>query len=124
MINIYPQRATNFNEVDTDKNYQMELHLKNIDSIKSLLESVRYADVWCAWGSHITDSKRRFLHDFLVGNPKKNIQGIMELFQGNYTFKTYKTTKGGFPAHPLLMRKNDKLQEVKLEEILSTTQNN
>lgn len=42
----------------------------------------------------------------------------MRLFQGDYTFKAYKITKSGFPAHPLLMRKNDKLQEVKLEKIL------
>ena len=118
MINVYPQRATNFNDVDTDKNYQMELHLTNIDSIKNLLESVKCADVWCAWGSHIANGKRRFLHDLLVGNQKKNIQGIMRLFQGDYTFKAYKITKSGFPAHPLLMRKNDKLQEVKLEKIL------
>jgi len=103
MINVYPQRATNFN---------------NIDSIKNLLESVKCADVWCAWGSHIANGKRRFLHDLLVGNQKKNIQGIMRLFQGDYTFKAYKITKSGFPAHPLLMRKNDKLQEVKLEKIL------
>ena len=118
MINVYPQRATNFNDVDTDKNYQMVLHLTNIDSIKNLLESVKCADVWCAWGSHIANGKRRFLHDLLVGNQKKNIQGIMRLFQGDYTFKAYKITKSGFPAHPLLMRKNDKLQEVKLEKIL------
>lgn len=118
MINVYPQRATNFNNVDTDKNYQMVLHLTNIDSIKNLLESVKCADVWCAWGSHIANGKRRFLYDLLVGNQKKNIQGIMRLFQGDYTFKTYKITKSEFPAHPLLMRKNDKLQEVKLEKIL------
>lgn len=70
------------------------------------------------FGKPHSNGKRRFLHDLLVGNQKKNIQGIMRLFQGDDAFKTYKITKSGFPAHPLLMRKNDKLQEVKLEKIL------
>lgn len=48
MINVYPQRATDFNDLDMDENYKKELHLQNIKEIKVLLEKVKCADVWCA----------------------------------------------------------------------------
>lgn len=119
MINIYPRRATDFNDLDdTDKNYKKELHLQNIKEIKGLLEKVKCADVWCAWGIHIEDSKRKFLKDLLWGNKEENIQGIIDLFKGDYTFKAYKQTKKGFPAHPLHFGRNDRLKEIRLDKLL------
>lgn len=117
MINVYPQRATNFNDMDTDESYKIELHLQNIKEIKDLLEKVKCADVWCAWGSHIADSKRLFLKDLLWGNEEKGIQGIINLFKGDYVFKTYKQTKKGFPAHPLYIGRNDSLEEIALDKL-------
>ena len=95
MLNVYPQRATNPNNMDTDDTYSMER-----------------ADVWCAWGAVIDDAKRTYLSDLLFGNEDKNIQGIISLFSGNYHFKAYGATTKGYPKHPLLIGKEVKLRSL------------
>lgn len=60
--------------------FSMELHLNNLEAFKSLLSDHKGADVWCAWGTIIKDSKRKFLHDFLFGNEDKEIKGLLSLF--------------------------------------------
>ena len=120
MLNVYPQRATNPSNMDTDNNYSMEVHLRNLSAIKKLLSTIDSADVWCAWGAIIDDAKRKFLSDLLFGNETKNIQGIISLFNGNYHFKAYGATVKGYPKHPLLIGKEAKLKvlnEVGLKEL-------
>lgn len=87
MLNVYPQRATNPNNMDIDDTYSMEIHLRNLAAIEELLSTIERADVWCAWGAIIDDTKRTYLSDLLFGNEDKNIQGIISLFSGNYHLK-------------------------------------
>lgn len=112
MLNVYPQRATNPNNMDTDDTYRMEIHLRNLAAIEELLSTIERADVWCAWGTIIDDTKRTYLSDLLFGNEDKNIQGIISLFSGNYHFKAYGATTKGYPKHPLLMGKEAKLRNL------------
>ena len=112
MLNIYPQRATNPNNMETDDTYSMEIHLRNLAAIEELLSTIERADVWCAWGTIIDDTKRTYLSDLLFGNEDKNIQGIISLFSGNYHFKAYGATTKGYPKHPLLMGKEAKLRNL------------
>ena len=127
MLNIYPQRATNPNNMDTDDTYSMEIHLRNLAAIEELLSTIERADVWCAWGTIIDDTKRTYLSDLLFGNEDKNIQGIISLFSGNYHFKAYGATTKGYPKHPLLMGKEAKLRnldKVGLKELSDRITNN
>lgn len=112
MLNVYPQRATNPNNMDTDDTYNMEIHLRNLAAIEELLSTIERADVWCAWGAVINDAKRTYLSDLLFGNEDKNIQGIISLFSGSYHFKAYGTTTKGYPKHPLLIGKEAKLKNL------------
>ena len=112
MLNVYPQRATNPNNMDTDDTYSMEIHLRNLAAIEELLSTIERADVWCAWGTVIDDAKRTYLSDLLFGNEDKNIQGIISLFSGNYHFKAYGATTKGYPKHPLLIGKEAKLRSL------------
>ena len=40
MLNVYPQRATNPNNMDTDDTYSMEIHLRNLAAIEELLSTI------------------------------------------------------------------------------------
>lgn len=112
MLNVYPQRATNPNNMDTDHTYDIEIHLRNLAAIEELLSTIEQADVWCAWGAVIDDTKRTYLSDLLFGNEDKNIQGIISLFSGSYHFKAYGATTKGYPKHPLLIGKEAKLKNL------------
>lgn len=108
MLNVYPQRATNPDDMDIEPN--MEIHRNNLTAIKNLLSNVKEADVWCAWGNLI--GKRKYLYDLLLGNKEKDIDGIISLFNANYHFKAYGSTVENCPKHPLVMSNNDKLKEL------------
>lgn len=43
MLNVYPQRATNPNDMDIEPN--MEIHRNNLTAIKNLLSEIKEADV-------------------------------------------------------------------------------
>lgn len=108
MLNVYPQRATNPDDMDIEP--YMEIHRNNLIAIKNLLSNVKEADVWCAWGNLI--GKRKYLYDLLLGNKEKDIDGIISLFSGNYHFKAYGATTKGYPKHPLLIGKEAKLRSL------------
>lgn len=112
MLNIYPQRATDPDKMDTDDTYKMEIHLHNLEAIKNLLSTIDNADVWCAWGAIINDTKRKFLSDLLFGNESKNIPGIINLFNGKYHFKAHGATINGHPKHPLSKEKESHLKDL------------
>lgn len=111
MLNVYPQRATD--PKDMHVTFDREIHAQNIKSISTLLETLTEVDVWCAWGSVIDDSKRKFLSDLLFGNEQENITGLITLFNGNHTkFMAYGATKKGYPSHPIVMPKGVELKEI------------
>lgn len=108
MLNVYPQRATNPDDMDTKPD--MEIHRNNLTAIKNLLSKIKEADVWCAWGNTI--EKRKYLYDLLLGNTEKGIDSIISLFNTNYHFKAYGSTVKGCPKHPLIISNNDKLKDL------------
>ena len=108
MLNVYPQRATNPDDMDIEPD--MEIQRNNLTAIKNLLSEIKEADVWCAWGNII--GKRKYLYDLLLGNKEKGINGIISLFNANYHFKAYGSTAKGCPKHPLVMSNNDELKDL------------
>lgn len=113
MLNVYSQRATNPEDMHKDMTYDKDIHAQNIKSITALLGTLSDIDVWCAWGSVIDDSKRKFLSDLLYGNNERSITGLISLFDANHTiFKAYGATKKGYPSHPVVMPKDAVLKDI------------
>lgn len=113
MLNIYPQRATNPQNMDTDETLRKEIHSQNIKSIRNLIRTLEEIDVWCAWGAIINDNKRKFLCKLLYGYEQERITGILSLLSlSNTKFKAYGATKGGEPSHPLVMPKEAILKDI------------
>lgn len=113
MLNVYPQRATNPKDMHEDMTYDKDVHAQNLKSIAALLDTLSDVDVWCAWGSVIDDSKRKFLSDLLYGNNDQDITGLISLFDANHTiFKAYGVTKKGYPSHPVVMPKDAMLKDI------------
>ncbi len=118
MLNVYPQRATDPQDMDKDESdeehakFSMELHRNNINKIRELLHENPGADIWCAWGTSINDRNRKFLLRLLVGDEKEDIEGLLSLFDKTCQFKVYGVTDEGYPKHPLLIRGEDNLIEL------------
>ena len=94
MLNIYPQRSTNPNELDFKFNKNM--HRENINYIKKILSCYNSPTIWAAWG--ILIEKRDFLINCLyeIFEECKNVNAQWIRF-GNLT-------KKGHPRHPLYLR--------------------
>lgn len=97
MCNIYPQRATNPNDMDMQQN--TEMHNRNMEAIINLLRQYPNADLWAAWGTLIT--KRDYLYKQL-----REIDCIaQQIFdRGWVTFG--EISKEGHPHHPLYLRQD------------------
>ena len=95
MLNVYPQRATNPN--DLHKEFVPELKAENEKYIAALIDSEEH-ELWAAWGGLVL--KRPYLlqlvHDIVTLPELKNCTWIS---RGN-------PTKGGHPHHPLYVRKD------------------
>lgn len=99
MLNVYPQRSTNPNGMHANDRFSSEIHERNLAEVRTLLDTIPVADVWCAWGNNI--NKRRYLSDMLYGSTEKGVSGLLSLFGGNHALKAHAVTKSGHPAHPL-----------------------
>jgi len=92
MLNLYPQRATNFNDVH--KVIDKRLHSENLKHIKKTLRDYPKLTVWAAWGNLI--EVRPFLKECL-----KDILGTVGhrpwIHKGSLTAQ-------GHPRHPLYLR--------------------
>lgn len=110
MLNVYPQRATEPDDMHLDTEYDKELHEANLSAIESLLSDLGEVkiDVWCAWGVSIKE--REYLSRCLFGDERT--KGIISLFNEKHTFKASGKTKEGHPGHPLVKRSADKLKEL------------
>ena len=89
MINVYPLRATNFDELP--KSFDKKLHEKNLFEIEKEIKDA--SAILCAWGTHICD--REYF--------KICYKDIFEIISEN-NIPTYclGKTKKGHPLHPLL----------------------
>ena len=101
MLNIYPQRATNPDDLH---NIADETIIKrNLEIISQTLETFNESDVLFAYGNLI--SKRSYLRPCL--------EQISELLKSkSKTIKVIKLTKEGNPVHPLYQRNNAILIDV------------
>ena len=97
MINIYPQRATNPNNLHT--NYSVQLHNDNINEIHNLLTTFYNSDILFAYGNLI--SKRPYLKDCLA-----DILNLINSIQFNGKLYCIKRTAKGNPVHPLYQKIN------------------
>ena len=94
MLNIYPQRSTNPNEIDIK--FNKRIHRNNLIHIKKILSSYDEPTIWAAWGTLI--EKRDFfincLYEIFEESKNANAQWI----------RFGHLTKKGHPRHPLYLR--------------------
>ncbi len=91
MINLYPQRSTNPDEMHQEPNET--IYQQNLNIIKSILNHYSISEIWAAWGTLIT--KRTFLSKCL-----SDIYSITS----DYDWITFgPVSKNGHPHHPLYL---------------------
>ncbi len=102
MLNIYPQRATNPDDLHMTANEQIVK--QNIETISQILDTYQDCDILFAYGNLI--SKRSFLRPCL-----EQISKLLKL--KNKTIKVIKLTKEGNPVHPLYQKNYAELKDLK-----------
>ena len=108
MLNLYPQRSTNPNNLDQKNN--IDYHKENLKQITKILKN-KNCDLWAAWGTLI--EKREYLFDCLV-----DIYNISKL--GSVKWYTIgKKSKKGHPHHPLYLNRNLKIEIFDIENYLN-----
>jgi len=117
MLNVYPQRATNPNDMDRERNEG--IHTANLQHIENLFKTLSYADIWCAWGSNI--NKRKYLKECL----KQIAEKIQSFANKEFEFVkkeiSDKTRNSKHPLHPIASVKTKKeLQKFDLMKYLET----
>lgn len=90
MLNVYPQRATNPNQMHNDIDYN--LHNQNLEEIRNLLSKNIVFDIWASWGTLI--NKRPYLKSCL--NDVATTLGL----KSNWLHISDLTRKS-HPRHPL-----------------------
>lgn len=92
MLNVYPQRATNPNDLHTDINE--DIHKKNVLYIDKVLTQYN-ATILAAWGTLLT--KRPYLKECLM-----DIYSVSKKTKTTWV-KIGKVSKEGHPHHPLYL---------------------
>ncbi len=95
MLNVYPQRATDPNDMHPEK--EEILHQENIKAIQQIAKKYGSIDILAAWGTNIKrrDYLRNCLNDItILLNKRANWLHLGEL------------TKRGHPRHPLYVPRN------------------
>lgn len=105
MINLYPMRATNPN--DMHEVLDKEIVEKNFEYIAQVLETTE-CDIWAAWGHLI--KTRKYLKDCL-----KRIVEIADTYQCTW-YTIGSKTKEGHPHHPLYLSKECKMDVFDIHE--------
>jgi len=108
MLNVYPQRATNPNELHNE--VCLDLHQKNLIVIEQIFKNYN-PKIWAAWGTLIL--KREYLSNCL--------SSIIELSQKyECSWMTIgKESKNGHPHHPLYLRQTEVLKEFDVHKYMS-----
>ena len=105
MLNIYPQRATNPN--DLDRRCNATFHKKNIETIAGLVEND--ATVVAAWGTPIV--KREYLFHCLGDI-------ATELKDKGITWKCFGVTTEGHPKHLSRLENAAKLVDFEIDDYI------
>lgn len=107
MLNVYPQRATNPNNLHSAMNN--ELHKLNTMHIKKVLEEYRPI-IWAAWG--IIIERRNYLPECL-----SDIVEIAHKYDCRW-ISFGNVSKDGHPHHPLYLSKQATYNEFLVDEYL------
>ena len=105
MLNLYPQRVTNPNDLDSVKNDRLmrrnyKIIAKVIKQVATVCDPV---DIWCAWGGLIR--KRTYLW---VG--AKQIFDLCSKYSVRW-LRRGPLTKDGDPHHPLFVKREEELKQ-------------
>jgi hypothetical protein len=101
MFNVYPQRATNPD--DMEKECNMTLHAENIKAFEYILSGAENPSVWAAWGAIV--EKRDYLMELILDFAK-----ISEKYGAKW-YSRGAISKKGHPHHPLYLRSDTKKDE-------------
>lgn len=93
MLNIYPQRSTDFSGVHKDRDDK--LHRSNLKEIKKALEPLDHLDILLAFGTYF--AKRSYFGDCF----RDIVEVIHSLNKPVRWFQIGELTKHGYPRHPL-----------------------
>lgn len=104
MFNIYPQRATNPDDMEMTLNSKLHAeNMKAFEYILSLYSDEFSPSVWAAWGTII--EKRPYLYDCL-----NDMISIGIKYNASW-FTAGKCSKAGHPHHPLYLSKFSRLDK-------------
>lgn len=110
MLNVYPQRATNPNEMDLKMNGT--LHENNLRVIEKVFQNSKGVPIiWAAWGTNLV--KRKYLKECLIDLVK-----LSNRYQAKWC-KVGKVSKDGHPHHPLYLKKDSKIEEFNIWEYIN-----
>ncbi len=110
MLNLYPQRATNPNDMHLGIDF--EIHNANLESIKNVMSLYKNIDIWASWGTLI--EKRAYLSRCL-----SDIYDISREY--NCRWLTYgERSKKGHPHHPLYLRKDSSSDDFDIVAYIDT----
>ena len=109
MLNIYPQRATNPDELHPK--VDSKLVAQNEITICSIIPKTRHPQIWAAWGDSIR--KRDYLWDTLFNLAKKLEEQFHPIWKHCGT-----PTKLGHPRHPSRLAYKEKFFEFKINDYL------
>jgi hypothetical protein len=107
MLNVYPQRATNPNDMDSKINE--DYHRLNLDHITAVFEK-NDCIIWAAWGTLI--DKRPYLRACL-----KDIIDVSRIHQVEWR-TIGQRSKAGHPHHPLYLKHSLEMESFDIEDYL------
>lgn len=113
MFNVYAQRATNPD--DMDSGFNVSLHRENMRAFEYILDSYgegKTPAVWGAWGTIIEG--RKYLADCL-----REMVAIGESHNAAW-YTVGKRSKKGHPHHPLYLKNGLPVEEFDVKEYLKT----
>jgi hypothetical protein len=99
MLNIYPQRATNPNDMHTE--HERTLHRNNLKHIEQVFAD-GHTTILAAWGTLI--EKRPYLQQCL-----RDIYKISKKYDANW-YCIGKISKKGHPHHPLYLSNEERIK--------------
>lgn len=108
MFNVYPQRATNPNDMDAEQNNQ--LHKINMQYIEKVF-STRQVVLWAAWGTIV--EKRPYLKEYVI-----EIANLAKKYDISWV-SFGPISKAGHPHHPLYLRQDSIAQPFDMDKYIS-----